>query len=488
MINVLEENIDMQNMIDELARDVIKISRNTLLVNLRFLDAALSQLVHLNHGIEKIGTDGSHFIYNPKYVLKQYKEERTLPARDYLHTLMHCIFRHMYIGIVDRDIWNLSCDIAVESTINELELKAVISKRQMQQSYILDDLKKELTYLTAEKIYAYYKENHLTRAEFNKLRGIFYGDDHQFWYQFPVKAKVQGLSPRNSDAYDDKESQSDSFKEDERSVESSFRNIDLEARWKEISERIQGDLETFSKQQGHKAGAMMQNLKEINRERYDYTKFLKKFAVLGEEMKVNDDEFDYIFYTYGLQLYKKMPLIEPLEYKDIRAIKEFVIAIDTSSSTSGALVQTFLQKTYNILKSTESFHTKINIHIIQCDATIQEHVKITKQEEFVEYINTLKIKGLGGTDFRPVFEKVEDLIQRKEFLNLNGLIYFTDGIGTFPVKKPNYHTAFIFVEDNYNNFNVPSWAMKVVLDNDEIKMISNENNDANGNRRMKVNI
>ena len=30
-------------------------------------------------------------------------------------------------------------------------------------------------------------------------------------------------------------------------------------------------------------------------------------------MKINDDEFDYIFYTYGLKLYEKMPLIEPLE-------------------------------------------------------------------------------------------------------------------------------------------------------------------------------
>ena len=65
-------------------------------------------------------------------------------------------------------------------------------------------------------------------------------------------------------------------------------------------------------------------------------------------MKINDDEFDYSFYTYGLQLYEKMPLIEPLEYKEIKAIKEFVIAIDTSGSTSGELVQTFLQKTYII--------------------------------------------------------------------------------------------------------------------------------------------
>ena len=67
-------------------------------------------------------------------------------------------------------------------------------------------------------------------------------------------------------------------------------------------------------------------------------------------MRINDDEYDYIFYTYGLRQYKNMPLIEPLEYKEVKRIREFVIAIDTSGSTSGELVQRFMQKTYNILK------------------------------------------------------------------------------------------------------------------------------------------
>lgn len=55
------------------------------------------------------------------------------------------------------------------------------------------------------------------------------------------------------------------------------------------------------------------------------------------------DEFDYIFYTYGLQMYKNMPLIEPLEYKDVKQVREIVVAIDTSGSTSGDLVQSFLK-------------------------------------------------------------------------------------------------------------------------------------------------
>ena len=212
----------------------------------------------------------------------------------------------------------------------------------------------------------------------------------------------------------------------------------------------------------------MQNLREVNREKYDYTSFLKKFAVRGEVMRVNDDEFDYIFYTYGLKLYEKMPLIEPLEYKEVKRIREFVIAIDTSGSVSGELVQAFVQKTYNVLKSTESFFSRINLHIIQCDATIQEDAKITNLDEFDNYLKNMKIHGLGGTDFRPVFSYVDWLRDQKEFQNLKGLIYFTDGFGTFPAQKPDYDTAFVFVDDGFNNYSVPVWAIRLVLQKEEI--------------------
>ena len=67
----------------------------------------------------------------------------------------------------------------------------------------------------------------------------------------------------------------------------------MEADWEMISQRMQQDIEMFSKQQGNAAGDLMQNLQSVNRERYDYSSFLKKFAVMGEVMKINDDEFDY---------------------------------------------------------------------------------------------------------------------------------------------------------------------------------------------------
>lgn len=80
----------------------------------------------------------------------------------------------------------------------------------------------------------------------------------------------------------------------------------------------------------------------------------------------------------------------------------------------------------------------------------------------------LEFRGFGGTDFRPVFEYVNQLIEHNEFDDLKGLIYFTDGNGIYPKKRPPYETAFVFVDDDEFDYEVPSWAMKLVLETSDI--------------------
>lgn len=456
--------------LNKLARDVLLLSRNTLLVNLRFLDMALSQFDLVPVQESTLLTDGQHIFFNPKHVLSNYKTQKEICVRDYLHIVMHCVFRHMYMNPgLNRVYWDLACDIAVENVISELGLKAASAAREKQQAQYLAALRKELKSVTAEKIYHFLMESTPDERKAAELRGLFYADNHEIWYMTLVEIRVMlGIAGDGDGKGSGESGDGNGDGGNEAGTDGQSREAMAQV-WKDIGEKIQMDLETFSKLQGSHAGNLMQNLNAVNREKYDYTAFLKNFATLGEVMKINDDEFDYVFYTYGLQLYEKMPLVEPLEYKEVKRIKEFVIAIDTSGSVSGELVQAFVQKTYNILKSTESFFSKINLHILQCDAEIQEHIKITCQEDFDRYLATMKIRGLGGTDFRPVFQKVDELIKEKEFRNLKGLIYFTDGYGTFPARKPNYDTAFVFIEDEYNNPDVPPWAIRLLLQKEEIR-------------------
>lgn len=445
---------------NELARDTLKLARNTLLVNLRFLDLALS-CFELVPWEGSIAVDGAHIYYDPRWVLHRYKQERQVIVRDYLHMVFHCVFHHAFVNtLLDTDAWDLACDIAAENAINELELPCVRTSRQASQYAFMEIIRRDVKQLTAEKIYHYLRERAFPPQEIAILHQNFTADDHSLWY----------LPPEiNGSVGDDGEPDARAVQRRRMNGTFAISRAEMEQTWADIAQRMQTELETFAAQrQGMAPGGLTQSLAAVTREKYDYAEFLRRFAVLGEAMKINDDEFDYIFYTYGMKLYGNMPLIEPLEYKEVKRIREFVIAIDTSGSVSGELVQKFVQKTYNILQQQESFFTKINLHIIQCDAKVQEDVKITSREEFDEYLKSMQLHGFGGTDFRPVFDYVERLRQADELTNLKGLIYFTDGCGTFPEYQPDYHTAFVFIDDAYNNPEVPVWAIKLVLQKDEI--------------------
>lgn len=478
------DNLHAENrQADKIAREVLVFSRNQLLVNLRFLDAAIHQLkLQQMDELDTIAIDGQYLYYNTWHILESYKQQKENTARDYLHVIYHCLFHHPFVNkLVHQGCWDLACDIATENAINDLGLHTVANARQGRQSEIIAELKKSLKLMTAEKIYRYYLDQNPDDEALANLRLDFFADNHTLWYQ-PLKQEgVGGKSGEGETGEGESDGQragegelgegrgEKELKDDAGGVGSAISQKELMDLWKQISERAQVDLETASKKWGDTSGGMYQGLNQLNREKYDYATFLKRFAVLGEAMQINDDEFDLVFYTYGLRLYGNLPLIEPLEYKEVKRIKEFVIAIDTSGSVQGKTVEMFVQKTYNILKQTESFFTRINLHIIQCDAALQEDHKITTAEEFEQYLKTMQLRGFGGTDFRPVFAYVDKLIEEKEFENLKGLIYFTDGWGTYPARKPDYDTAFVFLDEDYVDVpKVPPWAIKLVLSTDDV--------------------
>ena len=426
-----------EEMAKELAENIMTLARNTLMVHLRFMDRAISHLTLTCDGEIPFATDGRALYYEPWTVLQRYQAEPNAVNRDMMHALLHCVFRHWFVGQdIDRARWDAACDAAVECAISDLHSPVLQSQREVNQLMTLEMLRREVGTMTAERIYRWLGEQDYDEDDLYRLRRELKADEHGLWYG--------GLEPEA---------------ERQQDVD------DLEQMWQDVSRRMQTELETMRQEA---AGVLVQNLRSLNRAKHDYTAFLRRFGVRGEVVRLSDEEFDNNYYTYGLSLYGNVPLIEPLEYREQKRIRDFVIAIDTSGSVKGDVVQSFIQHTHDILSRQENFFTKVNMHIIQCDDQVREDVHITGREEFQEYIKTMQIKGLGQTDFRPVFARVEELIRRRELTDLRGLLYFTDGLGTFPEKKPPYDTAFIIHTDDYHEVQVPPWAMHMVLTEDEI--------------------
>ena len=68
---------------------------------------------------------------------------------------------------------------------------------------------------------------------------------------------------------------------------------------------------------------------------------------------------------------------------------------------------------------------------------------------------------------------LDELIATHRFTELKGVIYFTDGQGIYPQKMPLYQTAFVFMDDGAEEQEVPPWAMKLVLDEEDLRGVRN---------------
>ena len=438
----------------KVASEVLNFSRQRTLVNMRFLEPAIRMLTESPSKCMRtrsygMGTDGKNLYYNPEYVLRAYQKEKGFVSRMYLHLVVHGIFRHFFVNPqIEQRKWDLACDMATEYIIESWKLDFADISAGADEKRELDRIRKNVGLMNAEKIYGYLKKT--KESEIDRLEKIFRRDDHSFWYP-ETKNRNDVIQVKSGQVSQNREVM--------------FLNQKLEELWKQVAKKIQVELETFMKSRSGETGDFLVNLKLANRKKQDYNAFLRKFSRLGEHMKINDEEFDYNFYTYGMQLYGNMPLIEPLEYKDVRVVKTFVTVIDTSGSVEEEKLRRFLEKTYQILKSGQESEDRVNFHLIQCDALVQKDVKITSEKELEQVMEDLTLYGRGGTDFRPAFEYIEELRKNGELTNLNGMLYFTDGMGVYPRKKPEYPVAFIYDSEVLDKIpEVPAWAIRYLMD------------------------
>ena len=425
--------------LNEIGLEILQAARNELYLHLPYLDATLCAL-RFEPGADRtmfIAADGESLYYSGAYLSDRFLRSPAAVNRIYLHTILHCILRHIAkkrgrAGAV----WDLSCDIAAESILDELAYPcvAVPAARPLRQK-IYGELRETMKVLTAEGIYRELLRQKLPEYELARLQREFFADDHGLW------------DPEGQD--DEKQQRQDQ-------------------RWQDLAGRAQTAMDTVLGGQAQGGEAIYEQVKVASRESVDYRAFLRRFAAYREVMEADGDAFDYTFYTYGLQLYGNMPLIEPPETREEKRVEDFVIAIDTSMSTSGEMVRAFLEETYSILRSASTFTRRVNIRVLQCDDQLRRDDAIASLDELRSYMESFQLSGGSATDFRPVFEHVDRLREAGVFTQLRGMLYFTDGMGIFPKKRPDYETAFILTGEPPMAVSFPPWAIRLVLGEENI--------------------
>ena len=325
-----------------IGQDILFAARNELYLNLPYLDVALCSLRFQPGGgvTLSLATDGETLYYDGGFLAERYLRSRTAVDRAYLHVLLHCMLRHIFKkrGKVPA-LWDLACDAAVESILDELDYACLAEGPVPMKQKFYGQCRRDMPVLTAEGIYRHLLRLDLPDYELAQLQRAFLVDDHGLW------------DPEKREDREQRQQQ--------------------DQKWRDLSDKTRTGLETVLAGQATGGEAVLEQIRVATRDDVDYRAFLRRFAVPREVMAVDGDAIDYIFYTYGLRLYGNMPLVEPPETKEEKRIEDFVIAVDTSMSTSGALVRQFLACTYAILRSTATFTRKVNIRILQCD----DHVR-----------------------------------------------------------------------------------------------------------------
>lgn len=482
-----------------------------------------------------LATDGETLYIDPAPLLAGFLRDQEPPTRDVAHVLAHCILLHPFaVGTLDAAAWDLAADIVAEAVATEL-CGARPGERGARQEALIEQLRADFGSLpSTERLYAALKDGAYANIR-PTWSGLVHADDHSLWHPMPedrpggaggkggagarAGAKTpDGLAARPvpgdqpaeegpAHAADDLsrpspgEGGARSPQEERSGVEeadgtsgdapatssgapgqqaahrtprplSPTRRSAARERWRHASKRAQLDLETVSRERAGTLGTLSAQLEVSVHRQQDYREFLRQFAVRSESIRASDDEFDPIAYTLGLDLYGDMPLIEAIEFREERRVRDFVIVIDTSSSVSGAAVQRFVDETYDVLSSEASFAERINVHIVQCDARVQSDIKLSSLADLERWRRDIRLFGFGGTDFRPAFRYVDELIACGEFDDLSGLIYFTDGWGIYPERIPPYLCAFVFFDQDHRDDLVPAWAIQLTLNPERLEAMS----------------
>ena len=170
----------------EMSEKILEHTRNEIYLELRFLEIALSQLVpKADDTVQTFATDGAYLCFSSEQVLRVFRQNAFFLNRVYLHTVLHCLFSHLWIGgSRPPRLWQLACDIAVEYVIDGMDKQCTRRILSFTRKELYAKLQAKEGAVSAAVIYRMLKEMETQEDGMEQLLLLeqeFYTDDHRYW-------------------------------------------------------------------------------------------------------------------------------------------------------------------------------------------------------------------------------------------------------------------------------------------------------------------
>ena len=385
-------------------------------------------------------TDGTALYFHPRTVVENHLKSKTALKRQLLHVVLHALMGHCFRRRgQEKELFDAAADCKVAWMMIRLSEGGGVTGKNRSFLCTMDKM-------SLDNLCLLRRDDPLTKKILEAGTALRV-DDHSAWDNASPGAGSGGGSGGAAER--------------------------LRLLWESTARQAAGDLARMG--HGDLAGAVSELYRESEPSAVSYREFLLRFRTLSEQQVVDPDSIDRRWYHLGLELLGDTPIVEPEELKEDAPDRlRLAVGLDTSGSCGGEVMRGFLRELLAVLR--DAGGPRVTLTLIQCDAEIRSVRTLTAEDAAEELIGGMEIEGFGGTDFCPVFDYVDRENREGEDAPFRGLLYLSDGMGTFPAKAPDYPVYFLFPrqEDGCGPFGeefghlpfVPKWVRQVVITED----------------------
>lgn len=414
---------------DQLAQKILHHSRRLITGKAPFLlEAVYAFTDQATDSASAIFTDGKSLCYDPAQVIADFQQDHNSIARQLLHVTAHCLLEHLPQRedfAENTEIFDAAADMKA-AQFAALSCGDTLAHRLQNANYL--GCYNHLSHLPI-LCQSIRTAKYSNEKRYQMMAAAARSDSHEHWWS-PLQYTECGFGEGKHSGDDAPD-------------------------WGQLL------MEIASEHQGSLPGDLRGFLQEqisVSESDLSYSDFLRRFAAPQERMLTDPDSIDPRWYHLGLSYYGNIPLLEEAEISEPPVPDDLVIALDTSGSCSGEICRTFLQETLGILRDISAGAPRFRVTLMQCDTEIQSVDILESSQQVDELFERFTAMGFGGTDFRPVFQKVDEMRADGLLPRVRGLLYLSDSHGRFPDQPSDYPTVFLIpTEDQFGYSCVPEW-------------------------------